>query len=121
MKLKYIYGKALLFVALVSLALILMCGAMPALADVTPLPANDGNITDIEPDQINISNLDQPLLPGNTDNGTSAPTDNPYVVMPASASPTVMPAPSKSPSVTLTILGTLGILMMVGLLARKKK
>jgi hypothetical protein len=121
MKLKYKYGNALLIVALVSLALILTCGAMPALAEVTPLPANDGNITDIEPDQVNISNLDQPLLPGNTDNGTGAPTDNPYAVMPASASPTVTPAPSKSPSGTLAISGTVAALTMVGFLARKKK
>jgi hypothetical protein len=88
---------------------------------VTTPPANDGNISDIEPDQINISNLDQPLLPGNTANGTGAQNDNPYVVMPASASPTATPAPTKSPSETLSILGTVTVLTLVGIFSRKKK
>jgi hypothetical protein len=121
MKLKYIYGGALLVVALVSLAFILVSSALPALAAVTPLPANDGNITDIEPDQINISNLDQPLLPGGTNNGTGNPTDNPYTVMPASSSPTVTPAPTKSPSGAMTILGTVSVLIVAGFLTRKNK
>jgi hypothetical protein len=121
MRLKKLHYKALLVIALVSLAFIVTSGALPALAAVTPLPASDGNITDIEPDQINISNLDQPLLPGNTANGTGAPTDNPYVLMPASASPTVTPAPTKSPSGTLTLLGTVSALALVGLLVRNKK
>jgi hypothetical protein len=118
---KILRFRALIVIALVSLTFILTSMASPVLAEVTPLPANDGNITDIEPDQINISNLDQPLLPGITDNGTGAPTDNPYVMTPASASPTVTPAPTKSPSGALTILGTVAALAMVVLLARKKK
>ena len=93
----------------------------PALASVTPLPANDGNISDIEPDQINISNLDQPLLPGGTNNGTGAPTDNPYVVVPASASPVVTPAPTKSPSLLMSITGTVSVLLLAGFLARRKQ
>jgi hypothetical protein len=93
----------------------------PAPASVTPLPANDGNISDIEPDQINISNLDQPLLPGGTNNGTGAPTDNPYVVVPASASPVVTPAPTKSPSLLMGITGTVSVLLLAGFLARRKQ
>lgn len=118
---KKLHFRALLVIALISLAFILMSGALPALAAVTPLPANDGNITDIEPDQINISNLDQPLLPGNTANGTGAPTDNPYVVMPASASPTVTPAPTKTPSILLSGLGAIAVLSLVCLLKRKEQ
>ena len=93
----------------------------PTLAAVTPLPANNGNITDIEIDQVNVSNLDQPLLPGGTNNGTGTPTDNPYVVMPASASPTATPAPTKSPSGLMTVMGTVSTLSLAGYCLAKNK
>jgi hypothetical protein len=85
---------------------------MPAVP--TPLPANDGNITDIEPDQVNISNLDQPLLPGGTNSGTDAPTDHPYVT-----SGTDQPTAKPAPPVLLGGLGAIAVLSLVCLIKRK--
>jgi hypothetical protein len=91
----------------------------------TPAPID--NVTgDIAGDEINLSNLDKPLLgdsqgPNQTGISTPAPSVIAPVTATPAATPATTPAPTKSPSGFLTLLGTVTILALAGFAVGKKQ
>jgi hypothetical protein len=86
----------------------------------TPLP--EVNMTDdIAGDEVNTSDLNQTLVVSPEPNETATVTPAPYVVTPATATPEATPVPTPSPSGFLTLLGTVAVLGLAGLVAGKKQ